>query len=147
MPPASLEGEVHLSAIVATLVEWGLLGLFTIALLDSAGVPLPTAVDFVVVTLTVVQPSLAFVAVILAAAGSAIGCLFLFYAARKGGMRYLDKHTQTGKARMLREWFGRYGLLTVFVSVFCPVPPLPTKVFVLSAGAMGVRPNPSQADK
>ena len=113
--------------------------MFVVALLDSAGVPLPTGVDLLLTTLTAVQPSLAYLAIIVATIGSTIGCLFLFYVARKGGRRYLDKHTQTGRARQLREWFQRYGLVTVFVSVLSPIP-LPTKVFVLSAGALGVRP-------
>jgi len=121
------------------LIEWGLPGLFLIALLDSAGLPLPTGVDALLITLTAVRPSLAILAVILATTGSAIGCLFLFYIARKGGQRYLDKHTQTGKARQFREWFQRYGLVTVFVALLSPIP-IPTKVFVLSAGALGVRP-------
>ena len=128
-----------LSSIVQTLVAWGLSGLLLVAVLDSAGVPLPTGVDLLLTTLTAVQPSLAYLAIIVATIGSTIGCLFLFYVARKGGQRYLDQHTQTGKARQLREWFQRYGLVTVFVSVLSPIP-LPTKVFVLSAGALGVRP-------
>jgi membrane protein YqaA with SNARE-associated domain len=113
--------------------------LFVVALLDSAGIPLPTGVDALLIALSAVQPSLAYRAIIVATVGSTIGCLFLFYVARKGGQRYLDKHTQTGKARQLREWFQRYGLVTVFVSVLSPIP-IPTKVFVLSAGALGVRP-------
>ncbi len=115
--------------------------MFLIALLDSAGVPLPTGVDALLITLTAVQPSLSVLAVILATSASAAGCMFLFYVARKGGQRYLDRHTQTGKARRLREWFQQYGLITVFVSVLSPIP-IPTKVFVLSAGALGVRPLP-----
>ncbi len=39
-----------------------------------------------------------------------------------------------------RGWFGRYGLLTVFIPALVPFVPLPLKVFVLSAGALGVRP-------
>ncbi len=63
----------------------------------------------------------------------------LYYAARKGGVRYLDKHTQTGKGLKFRLWFLRYGLVSVFVPALLPIPPLPTKVFVICAGALGVR--------
>ncbi len=125
--------------MLQAVAAWGLPGLFLIALLDSAGVPLPTGVDALLITLTAVEPALAPAAGALATAGSLIGCLFLFYLARKGGQRYLDRRTETGKARRLREWFQQYGLITVFVSVLSPIP-LPTKVFVLSAGALGVSP-------
>ncbi|HEV2691201.1 MAG TPA: hypothetical protein VGV35_21740, partial [Bryobacteraceae bacterium] len=39
-----------------------------------------------------------------------------------------------------RAWFLEYGLLTVFVPAFVPVIPMPVKIFILSAGALGVRP-------
>ena len=113
--------------------------MFVLALVDSAGVPLPAGVDALVIALAAVNPALAIMSAGLATAGSALGCLILFYIGRKGGERYLNAHTQGGKARRLRAWFQRYGLATVFVSALSPIP-LPTKVFVLSAGALGVRP-------
>jgi membrane protein DedA with SNARE-associated domain len=39
-----------------------------------------------------------------------------------------------------RLWFHQYGLLTVFIPALLPIP-LPVKVFVLSAGALGTRPS------
>ena len=127
-------------SIVQTLIAWGLPGLFLLALVDSTGVPLPVGVDALVIALAALRPATAYIAAALATLGSAAGCMVLFYIARKGGQRYLDARTQTGKARILRAWFQRYGLLTVFVPALLPIPPLPTKVFVLSAGALGVRP-------
>jgi membrane protein YqaA with SNARE-associated domain len=114
-------------------------GLFLVALLDSAGVPLPTGVDALLIALSAVKPEAVPLAVVLATGGSAVGCMFLFYLARKGGQSYVDKHTQTGNAQRLREWFQQYGLITVFISVLSPIP-LPTKVFVISAGALGSSP-------
>ena len=83
---------------------------------------------------------MAYIAAALASLGSALGCLILFYIARKGGRRYLDERTRVGRGRRFRAWFQRYGLVTVFVPAFVPIPPLPTKVFVLSAGALGAKP-------
>ena len=40
----------------------------------------------------------------------------------------------------LRGWFQVYGLVTVFIPAFLPIPGLPLKIFVLSAGALGVSP-------
>jgi membrane protein DedA with SNARE-associated domain len=127
-------------AIVQILIAWGIPGLFLLAVADSAGAPLPAGVDALLVTLAVMRPGMAYLAATLAVLGSALGCMILFYIARKGGQRYLDARTQAGRAHRFRAWFQRYGLATVFVPALLPVPPLPTKVFVLSAGAMGARP-------
>jgi membrane protein YqaA with SNARE-associated domain len=109
-----------------------------LAVLDSAGIPLPAGVDALLLLLAAVKPGLAYWSAALATAGSVAGCMVLYYAARKGGERYLDRHTQTGKGRRFRLWFLRYGLVTVFVPALLPIP-LPTKVFVICAGAFGVR--------
>lgn len=116
-------------------------GLLIIALLDGAGIPLPTGVDALLVAISAMRPDLAPWAALLAIAGSAAGCLFLFTLARQGGRLYLERHTATGRGRKLKEWFERYGLVTVFVTLLSPVP-LPTKIFVISAGALGVRTTP-----
>jgi membrane protein DedA with SNARE-associated domain len=111
---------------------------FVLAMLDSAGVPLPATVDVLVVTFAAVNPHLAYYGAVAAIAGSTIGCTILFYIARKGGELYLDKHTRTGRALKFRQWFLHYGLVTVFIPALIPIP-LPTKVFVISAGVFGVR--------
>jgi len=123
--------------LVAALQAWGPAGVFVLAVIDSAGLPLPVGVDALLVTVAVLDRRAAWLAAALAVAGSMVGCLFLFFLARKGGMYYLDKHTQAGRGARLREWFRRYGLLTVFVPALLPVP-LPVKVPILCAGALGV---------
>ena len=122
----------------ALLEAWGLAGLLLIAALDSAGIPLPAGVDALLVAFTVVSPHQAFAAALLATAGSVAGNLALFVAARKGGEAWLERMTASGRARRFRDWFRRYGLITVFVPAIVPVVPLPMKVFVISAGALGV---------
>ncbi len=109
-----------------------------VAILDSAGIPLVGGVDGLLIAVAAVKPSSAYVLTLLATAGSLVGCMVLFFVARKGGERYLDKRIQTGKGLRLRLWFERYGLATVFVPALLPIP-LPTKVFVICAGALGVR--------
>ncbi|MEN6533858.1 MAG: VTT domain-containing protein [Bryobacteraceae bacterium] len=129
--------EGFLRALANLLVSWGPPGLFVLALLDSAGIPLPATVDALVMTLAALRPAMAVLGATLAVIGSTAGCMILFYLARKGGELYLDKQTQTGRARKFRDWFLRYGLVTVFIPALLPIP-LPTKVFVISAGAFGV---------
>jgi membrane protein YqaA with SNARE-associated domain len=128
-----------LKNFVATLVAWGPPGLLILAALDSAGIPIPAAVDALLMLLAASSPGTAYLAATLALIGSLAGSMFLFYIARKGGEKYLDKHTIGERARKLRLWFQHYGLLTVFISALSPIP-MPMKLFVLSAGALGIKP-------
>lgn len=121
------------------LVSWGPLGVLLLAVLDSAGIPLPAGVEALILVVATLDPPRAYTAAGLATVGSLAGNLFLYYLARKGGERFLDKHTSSGRSAKLRGWFQRYGLVTVFVPAILPVP-LPLKVFVLCAGGMGVKP-------
>lgn len=113
--------------------------MFLLAAIDSAGVPIPAGVDALVVLLAVADPGRAWIAALVAVTGSVIGSYILYLIARRGGRAYLDARTEAGRAARFREWFLRYGLLTVFIPTLLPIP-LPMKVFVLSAGAMGVSP-------
>jgi membrane protein YqaA with SNARE-associated domain len=119
-------------------MAYGPAGIFLLCLLDSAGVPLPAGGDALVILLAARDRERWLLYAALAVTGSAIGNLFLFWTARKGGQLALDRKAPPGKTRRFREWFQRYGLLTVFIPALVPIP-LPMKVFVLSAGAMGVR--------
>jgi len=126
--------------LVVFLQGWGPLGAFCLAVLDSAGVPLPASVDVLLIAVAATNPGLAMLSAGLSVLGSAIGSMFLFSIARKGGQMYLERKASSPKAMKFREWFARYGLATVFVPALVPIIPLPLKVFVLSAGALGVKP-------
>lgn len=126
-----------MSGIFATLIRWGPIGVFVLAILDSAGIPIPLGVDVLVVTLGTAGVKTAMIGAALAVAGSIIGNLILFSIARKGGIAYLRRHTLSGWPERFHRWFLRYGLLTVFIPAMLPLP-LPLKVFVISAGALGV---------
>jgi membrane protein DedA with SNARE-associated domain len=129
-----------MTKLVAWLQSWGPAGAIGLALLDSAGIPLPAGVDLMLVAVAAANPGTAFLTALLSIIGSAIGSMFLFYVARTGGRVYLDRHTRSARAKKFRAWFDRYGLITVFIPTLVPFVPLPLKVFVLSAGALGVSP-------
>ena len=131
--------EARLKALFSTLTSWGPAGLFLLAIVDSAGLPLPGGIDALVVLLAVANPAAAYWSALVAVLGSLIGNYILYAIARKGGRAYLDTHATSRRAMKVREWFGRYGLLTVFIPTLLPIP-LPMKPFVLSAGALGVGP-------
>ena len=125
--------------LIELLTAWGPLGAFLVATLDSAGVPLPASVDALLITVAAVNPQAAWMAVLLAVIGSFAGNLFLFSVARKGGVAFLARYTVSARGKKLRGWFQRYGLIAVFIPTLVPIVPLPMKVFVLSAGALGVK--------
>ena len=126
-------------SFVNGLIAWGPLGLLILSALDSAGIPLPAGVDALIVVLCAQSPESAWLCVAMAVAGSMAGNLFLFYLARKGGEMYLEKHIANPRGQKFRQWFQRYGLLTVFIPVLVPIP-MPMKLFILCAGALGVKP-------
>ena len=74
----------------------------------------------------------------LAVVGSLVGSLFFFEVLRSGGEKFLSKHTASGRGLRFRAWFLRYGMVTVFIPAFLPIPILPFKAFAACAGAMGV---------
>lgn len=128
--------------VVLFLQSYGLFGAFGLALLDSAGVPLPASVDVLLLAVAAISPKQALLSAALSVLGSAIGTMILFSIARKGGEMYLERHASSPGALRFRAWFAHYGLVTVFIPALVPILPLPLKVPVLSAGAMGVRPLP-----
>jgi membrane protein YqaA with SNARE-associated domain len=116
------------------LQSFGPLGLFAIATLDSAFVPLPGGPDAVMLLLStppenhVWMPLYALGATV----GSVAGCLFLYYVSRRAGRSALDKFSAKKQARV-RELIERYDMLSVLVACVLP-PPFPFKLFVVSAG-------------
>ena len=109
------------------------------AILDSAGIPVVGGVDALLIWVSVTSPGTAYLAAATAVIGSLIGSLVLFFLARKGGEAYLARYTSSRRGAKLKSWFLEYGLLTVFVPSVSFVP-MPLKVFVISAGALGVNP-------
>ncbi|HTA45526.1 MAG TPA: VTT domain-containing protein [Bryobacteraceae bacterium] len=118
------------------LVSWGPAGILLLALLDSSGVPVAGVFDAFLILIAAERPSLAWVSAGLAVAGSMIGNVILFQAAHRGGRRFMNKAAPQGRGAKFREWFRRYGMVTVFVPALIPIP-MPMKVFVISAGVMG----------
>ena len=116
------------------LIHFGPVGVFLLAILESSGLPIPAMLDVALTLLAWKSPVLAFPAAALAVAGSLIGNIALFQAARFGGSRFI-KAPHPDTPRRFQQWFQRYGLITVFVPAVLPIP-LPLKVFVISAGVL-----------
>lgn len=123
-----------LAKITAALVAYGPWGVFLIGVIDSLGLPLPATMDALLILISVKAPQRAYFTALLAVLGSMGGNLALFLAARYGVRRFARTAPAPGKPQRFRQWFHRYGLLTVFIPCATPVLPLPLKVFVISAG-------------
>lgn len=129
-----------MNSFLEIVKAWGPLGAFVVSLIDGIGLPNPGGPDYLVLFLGWAQPETAILSGFVAVAGALIGSMVLFWFARKGGQKYLDAKASGPRAMKFRRWFQRYGLVTVFIPALVPVIPLPMKVFVLCAGALGVRP-------
>ncbi len=116
------------------LIAFGPLGVFLMAALDSCGVPLPGAMDFSLIYVAWHSPKLAYWTALMAVLGSLFGNVGLFLAARHGVRRFV-KEPDPDKPQKFRQWFERYGLITVFIPALVPIP-LPMKPFVVSAGVL-----------
>lgn len=125
------------SAILPVAQTLGGPGVALIAFLDSSFLTFPEVSDALIVVLTVAHPGWWFYYGAMATAGSTVGCLALFYVARKGGEAVLTKWVAPATKDRLFALFKRFGLFTVVVGSLCP-PPMPFKPFVVLAGATGV---------
>lgn len=123
-----------LAKITAALVAYGPWGVFLIGFIDSLGIPLPATMDALLIFIAVKAPDRAYFTAAMAVLGSLGGNLALFLGVRHGSRLFIKSVPESGKPQPFREWFQRYGLLTVFVPAVVPVLPLPLKVFVVSAG-------------
>jgi membrane protein YqaA with SNARE-associated domain len=122
-----------------TLLAWGPLGVFLMAILDSAGVPNPGGTDALLLLVTIGKPDTVWICAALAVLGSLIGSVIFWYIARTGGRVLLDKRLNNPRGQKVREWYARYGLASVFVAALIPFPFMPLKALALCAGALGVR--------
>jgi membrane protein DedA with SNARE-associated domain len=125
-----------LSKIKLALLAFGPVGVFLLGVIDSLGVPLPGAMDGLVLYIAVKEPHRAYFTALMAVVGSLAGNIALFWAARHGGRWFLKGEPSSSRGQKFQQWFARYGLLTVFIPAVTPFVPFPLKVFVVSAGAL-----------
>ncbi len=127
--------------IIEALVAFGPPGLLALSFVDSLGIPIATGMDALILLIAVKAPGVAYWTALAAVVGSLAGNYALFQIARRGGRRYLERSGNPERVRRFRRWFGRYGLVTIFVPALLPIP-MPLKLFVVSAGALqtGLRP-------
>jgi len=114
------------------LITYGAFGLFTLALLDSTFVPLPSSADALMLVLSTRNPSWMLLYAFMATSGSALGCWILYLISRRAGARALNRFSEA-KQRRVKNWIEKYDAFAVLVATLLP-PPFPFKLFVVSAG-------------
>lgn len=124
-------------SLQAGLISLGILGLFFIALLDAALIPLPGGPDVVVIALSHHSHRMMPLYVIIAVIGSTIGSLILYSIALRGGEAALRKFSEEKRERAMRL-VRRYDFWALLLAAVLP-PPFPFKLFVLSAGAFKMK--------
>jgi membrane protein YqaA with SNARE-associated domain len=118
--------------IVAFAGGLGAPGLFLISFLDSSILTFPVINDLLLVELSMQRHVRMPLYALMAASGSTLGCLLLYYIARKGGEAYF--HSKAGRhGGAVRHWIERNGFGGMLAAALLP-PPTPFKIFVFAAG-------------
>jgi membrane protein YqaA with SNARE-associated domain len=122
--------------IVAFAGTLGAPGLFLISFLDSSVLTFPVINDLLLIELSIQHPARMPLYAFLAALGSLLGCVLLYFIARKGGEAFFHKKAGP-RARAIRHWVERNGFGGMLVAALLP-PPTPFKVFVFAGGVFEV---------
>lgn len=122
--------------IVAFAGALGAPGLFLISFLDSSILTFPVINDLLLIELAMQHPVRMPLYAAMAMIGSVLGCLLLYFIARKGGEAFFQK--KAGKrANVIRHWVEKNGFGGMLVAALLP-PPTPFKIFVFAAGVFEV---------
>jgi membrane protein YqaA with SNARE-associated domain len=123
--------------IVAFASGLGAPGLFLISFLDSSVLTFPVINDLLLIELSIQSPARMPLYALMAALGSVLGCVLLFFIAEKGGEAVFHKHAGN-RAQAIHNWVVHNGFGGLLIAALLP-PPTPFKVFVIAAGVFEVR--------
>jgi membrane protein YqaA with SNARE-associated domain len=122
--------------IVAFAGALGAPGLFLISFLDSSVLTFPVINDLLLIELSIQKPLRMPLYAAMAMTGSVLGCVLLYFIAKKGGEAFFRKKAgQRGK--VIREWVVKNGFGGMLAAALLP-PPTPFKIFVFASGVFEV---------
>jgi membrane protein YqaA with SNARE-associated domain len=111
-------------------------GLFLISFLDSSVLSFPVINDLLLIDLAIKRPARMPLYAVAASVGSVLGCVLLYYLARRGGEAFFHKNAGAhGPA--VRGWVKKNGFAGMLMAALLP-PPTPFKIFVFAAGVFEV---------
>jgi len=111
-------------------------GLFLISFLDSSILTFPVINDLLLIELSIQHPARMPLYALMASLGSVLGCVLLYFIARKGGEAYFRRKAGA-RAEVIKHWVERNGFGGMLVAALLP-PPTPFKFFVFAAGVFEV---------
>jgi membrane protein YqaA with SNARE-associated domain len=117
------------------LAALGIPGLFVIALIDAAAVPIMGGAEALTMLLAWQEPARLPLIVLAGALGATIGALVFYRLGRAGGDLALSR-LQPAKQEWVKKQVTRHAFWALLVCVVLP-PPFPTKPLVLAAGVVG----------
>ena len=112
-------------------------GIFIAAFLDSSFLSIPEVNDFLMVTSCAAHPGKAPIYVVMTTLGSLAGCSVLWWLGKRGGEGFLVRRFGPARVEQTRERFKKWDVLALAIPSALP-PPMPFKIFVLSAGVFGI---------
>lgn len=119
--------------VLSPLGIWGVMGF---AFVDAAFLGMP--LDAIVAGYAYSNPRRFLLISALAAAGSALGSIVIYWIGYKGGEVFLVKRIGEARFKKIRAAFDRHEFLALMLPSMLP-PPTPFKLFVLSAGVAEMR--------
>jgi membrane protein YqaA with SNARE-associated domain len=122
--------------IVAFAGALGAPGLFLISFLDSSVLTFPVINDLLLIELSIQHPVRMPLYAFMAGLGSVLGCVLLYFIARKGGEAFFHKKAGA-RAETIRRWVEKNGFIGMLVAALLP-PPTPFKIFVFAAGVFEI---------
>ena len=129
---------LHHSIMPHWLTHLGLLGLFSVAVIDSSVIPLPLpgSTDLLLLWL-VAHSGDPWILAPCAIAGSILGGYTTWHIGRRGGEAALRRYVPARLLGRIVGWVERHRLLAIFLPALLP-PPIPLLPFALASGALGV---------
>jgi len=123
------------------LTHLGVLGVFSVAVIDSSVIPItiPGSPDLLLLWL-VAHGGDPWLLAASAIAGSLVGGYSTWQVGRKSGESALRRYVPARHLGRIVRWVERHPVLAVFLPAALP-PPIPLSPFVLAAGALGVSQN------
>ena len=118
--------------IVAFAGALGAPGLFLISFLDSSVLTFPIINDLLLIELSIQHPARMTLYALAAACGSVLGCVLLYFIARKGGEAFFRRKAGERGAK-IQQWVQRNGFGGILLAALLP-PPTPFKIFIFAAG-------------
>lgn len=119
-----------------TLPALGGVGLLFSAFIDSSFVPLPLVTDLILMELSSRHPMRMPYYAAMAAVGSLLGSIWIYWLARKGGEAYYRK-TQGHPPGRIRKLIREHPMASVLFPAIAPFP-VPFKPFVIAQGVFQV---------